>query len=175
MNREDRDFLKELQHEMLTQDPVCQANPRFWAVMQKERVYGIEEGYGDSGCIVTHEYEEFADNVEDCIEWICDNYNKDDFDESEKELFEELIQCSNLEDFIDLANELIGGFQLVRYTEIDRIVPDTMFLTYRECEEHIKRNYYHYKKDARPYAMTAWRSPQVERLYNIIQNTNWEE
>lgn len=175
MNKEDRNFLKELQHEMLTQDTVGQADPRFWVIMQKERIYGIEDGYGDSGCVVTHESEEFADNIEDCIEWICNNYDKDDFDAIEKELFEELLQCSSLESFVDLGNELIGDFQLVRYVEVDNIVPDTLFLTYRECEEHIKRNYYHYKENAHPYAMTAWRSPQVERLYKIIQNTNWED
>ena len=55
--------------------------------------------------------------------------------------------------------------------EIDE---NTMFLTLRECKEHIEANSYHYNKP-HPYAMTAWRSPQVERLYKILQNTNWNE
>lgn len=32
INKEDIEFLKELQNEMLTQDTICQADPRFWVV-----------------------------------------------------------------------------------------------------------------------------------------------
>lgn len=37
MNNLDRQFLKDLQYEMLTQDHVCQADSRFWVVMQTIR------------------------------------------------------------------------------------------------------------------------------------------
>lgn len=56
-----------------------------------------------------------------------------------------------------------------------RSVPaaDTMFLTYRECCEHIKRNDYHYS-NPRSFAMTAWRSPQIERLIEILRTADFD-
>ena len=51
ISKKDIEFLKELQHEMLTQDTVCQADPRFWVVQQKVRTYGIHEDYGIDGTV----------------------------------------------------------------------------------------------------------------------------
>ena len=48
-------------------------------------------------------------------------------------------------------------------------------MTLREAKEHLEKNKHNYNNTAKPYAMTAWRSPQVERLYEIIQNTDWSE
>lgn len=45
MKQEDKEFLKQLQQEMLTQDHVCQANPRFWVVMQTVRDYWVDDDY----------------------------------------------------------------------------------------------------------------------------------
>jgi hypothetical protein len=50
-----------------------------------------------------------------------------------------------------------------------------MFLTKRECKEHIERNHYHYNDTVHTYAMTAWRSPQVEKLIKILQTENFGE
>jgi len=50
---------------------------------------------------------------------------------------------------------------------------DPMFLTKKECEDHIERNGYNYS-EPHSYAMTAFRSPQVEKLYDVLQNTDWE-
>lgn len=41
-------------------------------------------------------------------------------------------------------------------------------MTLRDCREHINRNAHHYSREAHPYAMTAWRSPQVERLWELL-------
>ena len=54
-------------------------------------------------------------------------------------------------------------------------MPDTMFLTNREAKEHLKSNHYHYTSKAHTYAMTAWRSPQVEKLIHILQTADFEE
>lgn len=52
---------------------------------------------------------------------------------------------------------------------------NTFFMTLRECREHIAANDYHYHGDAHPFAMTAWRSPQVEKLWKILQEVDWSE
>ena len=62
----------------------------------------------------------------------------------------------------------------MNYKEEYQIVENTFFLTLKECKEHIEANHYHYNKP-RPYAMTAWRSPQVEKLYEILAETDWSE
>ena len=64
------------------------------------------------------------------------------------------------------------GLSFVPMRERERIAENTMFLTLRECKEHIKANHYHYK-DPISYAMTAWRSPQVEKLWKILQEVDW--
>ena len=45
-----------------------------------------------------------------------------------------------------------------------------MFLTHKECEEHLKEYGYNYSEDAHAYAMTAQRSPEVETLLNILES-----
>lgn len=70
LSKEELDFLIELQHEMLTQDNVCQAAPRFWVVENKRTVPTAEEysdGYeifDDNGCeTVAHSMEEFIEYI----------------------------------------------------------------------------------------------------------------
>lgn len=63
-------------------------------------------------------------------------------------------------------------FWVVAQGKKNRIAHGTMFLTIRECREHIKANDYHYKKP-HPYAMTAFRSPQVEKLIKILRTVDW--
>ena len=64
------------------------------------------------------------------------------------------------------------GLHFVPMRNVERIAENTMFLTLRECKEHIERNRHHYH-DPKTYAMTAWRSPQVERLWKILQEVDW--
>lgn len=99
LSNQDIEFLKNLQHEMLTQDKVCQASPIFWVVAQYEKIPTSEH----------------------------------------------------------------------------TIQRNTFFLTLRECKEHIQRNHYHYNKTVHSYAMTAWRSPQVEKLYEILENVDFSK
>ena len=59
------------------------------------------------------------------------------------------------------------------YRNEHHIYPDTMFLTNRSCKRHIELNHYHYDSDVHSYAMTAWRSPEVEKLWDILQKVDW--
>lgn len=52
--------------------------------------------------------------------------------------------------------------------------PDTMFITNKSCKQHIEVNHYHYSEDAHSYAMTAWRSPEVSYLWDILQKVDWK-
>lgn len=181
INKQDIEFLKSLQHEMLTQDNVGQASPRFWVIMQTERVYGIEDGYGVSGSEILYEYESIGESFNDLLDWVRENcedlyIENDGGDIHIYDYGHDLIDIvCDTEDLLNLLNDKIGGFTTVNYKNTDVIKADTMFLTLRECEEHIKRNYYHYNSTAHPYAMTAWRSPQVEKLYEILENVDFDK
>lgn len=53
------------------------------------------------------------------------------------------------------------------------VVEETLFLTKREAEEHIRLNRHHYNKPF-TYVQTAWRSPQYERLLGILAEIDWD-
>ena len=176
MEKEEREFLKELQREMLTQDHVCQANPRFWVVMETKRVYGIDGDYADGCVIVGEEGEECNSNLKDVAKWLNDTLDIDcEYTVCQSiEIGEE--ELHDLDDVINYLENNTGydQFSIVHFKDEEQIAKNTMFLTNRECKEHIKANYYHYSKDAHSYAMTAWRSPQEQKLYEILEETDWE-
>lgn len=43
MKKEDLEFLKQLQKEMITQDNCGEAQPRFWVVMTTKRIYWVHD------------------------------------------------------------------------------------------------------------------------------------
>lgn len=208
LTKEDFDFLIELQHEMLTQDHVGQAAPRFWVVAGTRREYRGSE-YGSDGEILIHDTEEVADGIDEAVEYFLENYademeqenisiisgtlentyrvlkidptvdkEDEDYTEGEEVYFEvDLIQTIDelLEAMIDVGvidND--GLYNSASYTNEHYRYPDTMFLTNRSCKRHIELNHYHYSADAHSYAMTAWRSPEVERLWKILDVIDWK-
>ncbi len=66
-----------------------------------------------------------------------------------------------------------GSLRCVPSRAESKVVQDTLFLTLRECREHITRNRHNYKSPL-PYVQTAVRSPQFERLIGILQQIDWE-
>lgn len=186
MNKEDKAFLKELQHQMLTQDHLGQASPRFWIVRHKVRIYGINSDFEHDGTEVVYDCETIANNFKELYEYLRDNeedleieyeedclgetvtINKDSDDEKEFEEIGELI------DYMIQELGYDDGLYFVNYRDEYVIAENTMFLTLEECKKHIENNGYHYN-EPHTYAMTAWRSPQVKRLYEILENMNWDE
>ena len=175
MKKEDIEFLKELQHEMLTQDTVCQANPRFWVVMETKRVYGIDSEYADGCVIVGEEGEECSSDLKDIYGWLT-NILEIDCVYVDGTIGVGGKELCDIDDVMNYLENSAGydQFSIVYFKDEEQIAKDTMFLTNRECKQHIKLNYYHYSKDAHSYAMTAWRSPEVERLYKILETTDWD-
>lgn len=185
LNKEDKQFLKELQHQMLTQDTVGQASPRFWVVRHKVRQYGIEDGYAVDGVEVVHNCEMLAENLKELYEYLRDTkddlkikYNNDIVEEyvvigentDEEQYFYDIRE---LVDYMIDELEYDNSLYMVNYKDEYVIAEDTMFITLEECRKHIECNGHHYN-EPHPYAMTAWRSPQVKRLYEILENTNWD-
>lgn len=179
---EAKNFLKELQHELLTQDNVSQADPRFWVVMQTVKDYWVDDNI-DGICIYDTGAAEnvFEGKMEDLTDWLKENFDvivKCEYDngyieivcEDESEYFTDDI--SDIHDFLE--EYAPDKYSICYYRERDEIVENTMFLTLRECKEHIQANSYHYHKP-HSYAMTAWRSPQIERLWTMLQTIDWNK
>lgn len=182
MRKEDVDFLRQLQHEMLTQDTVCQANPRFWVVMQTVRDYWVDDDI-DGVCIYDTDACEsvFEGELEQLAGWVEKEFSivqKCEYDSGFLEIVCEdgneynISDISEIRDFFEEYDS--EHYSICNYRDREEIAKDTMFLTLRECKEHIERNHYHYKKP-HSYAMTAWRSPQVAKLYEIIEKTDWKD
>lgn len=170
MTKEDVEFLKKLQHEMLTQDNACQAAPRFWVVMTTKRIYWVDEDI--DGYEVVIEDESVGETVKDVLSYIKEYY--EDYCE---EFPDKILACEKCKGTNSLCNILKDdGWNIFRvpYRDIKIIAENTFFLTLSDCEKHIELNRYHYVKP-HPYCMTAWRSPQVERLFKILENENWDK
>lgn len=171
------EFLKSLQKEMLTQETDIQAEPRFWVLRDKRMVRAFDD-VDDFEVYLPNEAEaQSLDSLlEEIKEGIAGTDNTVDFEdydlEQVKSDFED-VECEItaeefVQKYIDKKAEVYG----VRAENY--IVPNTMFLTKQDAKEHIKLYGYNYTKDVHTYAMTALRSPSVEKLYKVIQETDWE-
>lgn len=176
MMNETLEFLKALQKEMVTQDNDSQANPRFWVVGDYEwRV--AAEGCGErTGYFCfdlcenrTLTLRELADELHEHLE---EDENEDLDYANLKEYEDDSWELTDLVE--DLLDDL--GYDYTKHEEsFEHIIhPNTFFLTKSEAKKHIELNHYHYSSKAHTYAMTAWRSPQVEKLYAILEETNWD-
>lgn len=191
------EFLQELQNELNTQDDLCQANPRFWVIKGSEKLYNVDEADGyelyDADCCET-----IAENMEEIYKYIrdeeldeiceCDGIKREISYEpptffgtgvikiTETEDKSNYIELESLEDIRVWLNEYTNrNFNVISYKTVDKTYEDTMFLTQKDAEEHLRSNYYHYSDDAHTYAMTAWRSPRVEKLLNILSTVNFKK
>lgn len=176
-------FFKELQDELNTQETFCQADPRFW-VVEQERWYPCPEGCEDR--IVVYDHDECCTmTLEEAVKAAFANIESELGNEGATEWLSDwsitLGDCFDSWPMNDWAIDAIEDYASKHDVPWDVIyeqrhsehADNTMFLTYRECCEHIKKNDYHYR-NPHPYAMTAWRSPQVERLIEILRTADFD-
>lgn len=195
ITKEDIEFLKGLQTELNTQDDLGQSNPRFWVIKGSEKIYNVEDAdgyelYNEDSCDV------LASDIEEVFEYIKDNLideiNEIDGIERtitlENDIFSKQIviswiededecikELSDAEDVADWLEEFGYNYKVITYKIIPKIYENTMFLTQKDAENHLKSNDYHYSDDAHTYAMTAWRSPRVEKLIKLLQSVDFSK
>lgn len=162
-------FLSDLQRELVEQENIgidCQASPRYWMV-------------GDYRWVSTHQdaerYEIYLPSAGESFEI---NEHLKDIQEDDPDLSQEakdaIKDIQDEDDAYEWFKEYVDeDANLIPLVEEHFLRQDTMFLTKREAQEHIKRNHYHYTARAHTYAMTAWRSPQVEKLMTILEKFDW--
>lgn len=154
LSQDDREFLADLQRELLTQDHDCQAAPRFWVVRDKDW----------ETC-----WEENAERTALCC---CDG--EVDIETALECLGSKLFEDESDEEKIDAIIELGNGEYWKAPVRIEtRIVPNTMFLTKREAQEYIRIQRHNLRMEPHTYAMGTYYSTQVERLLELLETTDW--
>lgn len=178
-------FLRELQHVLNTQDNMGNCDPRFWVIKETSKEISTEEDY-DSRTLF------YDDMPVASLEDLCDILNKMDNnysaemengalilteidDEGEAYYVGEYTRLDSFIEYLDLDDPEgpWSEFSISYEKQISRVVPDTLFLTHQDCEDHLRKYGYNYEPNAHAYAMTAIRSPRFEKLIKMLQTIDW--
>lgn len=171
-------FLKKLQKEMNTQDDFGQAEPRYWVINDFEEMYGEEINDPDGYILYcTDGYEEVcrfqsAMFGELCIEKVVDfftEYYSEDFERGD---FKTVYDVEDLKVLLE-EKGYGNSFIIIEYEMYPKY--SGFFLTQKAAENHLKENAYHYGDNAKTYAITAWRNPEADTLYQILKSVNFEQ
>lgn len=176
-------FLKSLQTELNTQDPVSTADPRYWGIVTEESVPTSEE-YGDEICLVDTAdgitYAEGIDNIRGEIrshcptawsvwceqEQVCPN-------EADVMDIQEFLEWMNSDE--NNTDECPDSLAIVPVRHISSVAPNLFFLTHRDAAEYLDQYGYNHQPKDRPYCMRAVRSPRYQTLIDIIRCVDWDD
>lgn len=187
ITKDDISFLKTLQTELNTQPNMGNADPVYWGIMETSE-QPTSEDYADSTVIVDESGDIVARDLEDAVQYLKDAMDEDMDDIVYCAMLDERTcviryrhapeeRCGSLADVIESLDSSLGdtfGLRLGYLRESHEIRKDSLFLTHKDCEDHLKAYGYNYKPDAHAYAMTAVRCYEYERLLRIIRRTDWQ-
>lgn len=151
LTKEDLEFLKELAHELKTQDNLCTRKPLVFSIADKRTEWiPTTDIDGEYGVFLTDDWE-FYDE-ESLQEYIKDKYE---------------VEISEFLEMLEFLDE-----KKISYTEargIEKIENKGAFLTKKAAQEHFDDNDYHYGEDSYIYCNHGWRNPELEKLLEIIE------
>lgn len=170
IQKDDAQFLRDLQKELLTQPNDGNADPVFWGVIETReepapmdcggpRIYNI-----DSDCSVM--------KLEEAVEWVSENIEDRDlihlWDTLDHDDFDTVFEFIHDEMGIEEAS-------VVWVEEHSRVSEETgAFLTKRACQEYILSYGYNHSRP-HTYAMTAYRNYELARLLKILKTMEIKE
>lgn len=168
MKQTDIDFLKNLQHELNTQDNCGNAEPVFWGIMEKT-TRACPDGCGDLVVYYGPDHETEMD-ITGVIEMVNERneFSNDVFEEwldIQKNRPDEIIEFLNDHGFEITAGELAYDYKLSTDTGA--------FLTLKAAREYLEKFGYNHPKGSHTFAMTAFRNFELERLLNIIKTMDF--
>ena len=165
MNKEDLDFLLNLQYKLNTQDNDGNADPLFWGVMEEKKVPAYPGCGNGTELVIDSEMCFTDDELDELKEWMCAT---EDFEDWEIEGVDTLFDAKEALDFKAISCELYS------YEIKDVLSTETgAFLTKEACQHHIKINGHNLCKP-HTYAMTAFRNYEYEQLLEILKTANFE-
>lgn len=179
------EFIANLKNELISQPTDGNASPRFWVIAQQQRV-PVPDEYAEAYELI-HDDGDVTTlySVNDVLSLI-ENYIENDDDNAThmyNDLKSKIDEGLTLDTMLDEINnlhekypneEFLSKFKEEPYAEVHTIKENTMFLTKKDAQEHLKSNKHHYNGSAHTYAMTAFRSPAYSRLLGILANKDLE-
>ena len=162
---EDYEFLKELQHELNTQENDGEAEPIYWGVMEHKMV-PAPEGCGDP---IIYMGDGATMTTEQAVEYV--NENICDYSEELQEQWKD-VNKNWMDDVATFIHDEmdISECRVVWEEEKAFISHETgAFITKRACKEYIRKCHYNHSKP-HTYAMTAYRNFELERLLKILRS-----
>ena len=180
MTAADLMFLAELQKELNTQPNMGNADPLFWMIIQPDE-RPAPAGDGIPVAVDTVDNSIAARDLESLVRFV----NDEDVDGVRKCTYFNRSCTIKYADgsgdsaysLAELVESMIDhGIERLRVeyarTE-DRLVRDALFLTHKDCEDHLSEYGYNYHEKAHAYAMTAVRSPRYAALLELIRTVDW--
>ncbi|EJB6195996.1 hypothetical protein [Listeria monocytogenes] len=163
MKVQEIEFLNELQEELKTQTNDGNAAPVFWVIRQYEdQVTDSDFGEKTLYVHVDGDYTEFK-TLEDLRFFLDEELDAIEHCETLGEAFDIILA-----DYNDY-----GYYRRYAATKVGVIKSDTLFITKKEAQQHIENNRHHYNRTVHTYAMTAWRSRVVEKLWDILRTADF--
>ena len=168
---EDYEFLKDLKHELNTQDNDGTADPVYWGVMEEEEVWAPEGcGYPK----VTHDDGSWTlEEAVEVVNEIIHEYEpdiQDEWKEVDKDYVNEVADFMRERLKLDYCDVVWAETKEV----INYIQGGSAFLTKRACKDYIKRYSYNHNKP-HTYAICAYRNPELAKLLKILGNLNFSD
>jgi len=87
---------------------------------------------------------------------------------------ENSLLLENMEEVADWLNDSGYDYRIDNHKNMSRIYPNTMFLTQKAAEQHLRDNDYRYSNDAHTYAMTSWSNVETQKLWKILREIDWK-
>ena len=196
IREEDLQFLQKLQHVMRTQDTCCQAEPRYWVIMDTEQLCNVVAEDADEsyltyrGNIVAKSLDEIKKLILGMKKDILEKEGYDELVITEVETpfrylnvymadegYEEELRIDDAEDAAIFLNDTFENedYDVIYTKKVQKPAKGPLFMTKAAAEEYLQKYGYNHSKDAHPYAMTAYRAPEIERLWKIVEETSWKQ
>lgn len=168
--KEDYDFLKELQHELNTQQNDGNADPVYWGIIETKED-AVPDGCGETK---VHLGDGDVRDLKGCIEFVGEYIG--DYPEEVHRIWHEDVDHDDIGDVADfIRDELKMQADIVEVSEVSFISRETgAFLTKRACQEYISRFGYNHSHP-HTYAMTAYRNFELARLLKILKTIDFKE
>lgn len=182
LTKKDIEFLKGLSMEMKEQDSLGTASARLWVIRDVKEI-PTSDDYADGYIPFDEDSSEELTSIDlderimEAIEDIETNKEKvNQFLERYKAFNIKLDSLNNWD--LDLKVRILSilgeNIKLIPYMKRVYIV-DTAgsFFTQKAAEKHIQANKHHYSENVHTYCLHAWRNPEMTRVVNILENTDW--
>lgn len=198
ISKDDIDFLKALQKERNTQDNCETADVRTWVIKDRDDTV-TEEGHGDYYLLYSPEncnnldLEDIYDILK-ALEFETDYYTGELVIENlnfENDVItftyfgrkSSISKDNNNKDSIAIKGVCVGeliSFFNDNFYEIVRVnmrvgwKREFCFLTQKAAENYLKRKGHNHSKDAHTYCICTYEDPEIAKLMDIIESTDWD-